>query len=375
MDRRTALKLPLALSAGVMLARMPSASAAPGRWSAQQANNWYRGQGWLIGSNYLPATAINQLEMFQPNTFDLQRINTELGWARLSGFNTMRVFLHDQLWAADRRGFSNRLSQFVGVAARNRIKPMFVFFDSCWDPHPKAGQQPAPRRGIHNSGWAQSPGADRIDDRAYRRVLQEYVTSVMTQFRNDDRVLAWDVWNEPDNMAKQYASVERSDKLDRVADLLPQVFSWARAVNPRQPITSGVWDGSWADPSGRTEIQNVQLTNSDIVTFHSYDNPTGFNNRVDELAPEGRPILCTEYMARQEGSTVQGILPVAKRRNVGVYNWGLVAGKSQTYYPWDSWDNPYSEIPRMWFHDLLRPDGRPYQNAEIQTVQKLTGRG
>ncbi|HLR98545.1 MAG TPA: cellulase family glycosylhydrolase [Mycolicibacillus parakoreensis] len=374
MRRRTALKLPLAVGAGVMLASMPHARAAPTRWTADQANRWYRAQGWLVGSNYVPATAINQLEMFQPATFDARRINTELNWARLCGFNTMRVFLHDQLWAADKRGFTSRLSQFLGIAARNRIKPMLVFFDSCWDPHPKAGAQRAPRRGIHNSGWAQSPGADRIDDKAYRAVLREYVTSVMTQFRNDDRVLAWDVWNEPDNMAKQYASVERSDKLTQVADLLPQVLSWARSVGVRQPITSGVWDGSWADPSGRTEIQNVQLTNSDVITFHSYDHPSGFSNRIDELEPQGRPILCTEYMARQEGSTVQGILPVAKRRNVGVYNWGLVAGKSQTYYPWDSWDSPYSSIPKVWFHDLLRPDGKPHQNAEIQAVQRLTGR-
>lgn len=371
--RRTALKLPLVLGAGAMLTRVPRASAAPTRWAADQANRWYQSQGWLVGSNYLPATAINQLEMFQANTFDAQRINAELNWARLCGLNTMRVFLHDQLWAADRTGFQNRLSQFVGIAARNRIKPMLVFFDSCWDPHPKAGQQRAPRRGVHNSGWAQSPGADRIDDKVYQQLLRQYVTAVMTQFRNDDRILAWDLWNEPDNMAKQYARVERSDKLQQVANLLPQVFSWARAVGVRQPITSGVWDGSWSDPSARTEIQSIQLDNSDIITFHSYDNPTGFDNRITELAPQGRPILCTEYMARQEGSTVQGILPVAKRRNVGVYNWGLVAGKSQTYYPWDSWDNPYSSIPSVWFHDLLRPDGRPHQSAEIQTVQRLTG--
>lgn len=357
-----------------MLARMPSATAGPGRWPADAANRWYRGQGWLVGSNYLPATAINQFEMFQPDTFDPQRINTELGWARICGFNTMRVFLHDQLWAADRAGFQNRLGQFVNIAARNRIRPMLVFFDSCWDPHPKAGRQRAPRRGVHNSGWVQSPGADRIDDKAYQRQLREYVTAVMTQFRNDDRVLAWDLWNEPDNRAKQYAGVERSDKLAQVANLLPQVFAWAREVNPRQPLTSGVWEGTWSDPGARTEIQNIQLANSDIITFHSYDHPTGFANRIAELAPLGRPILCTEYLARPEGSTVQGILPVAKRSNVGMYNWGLVAGKSQTYYPWDSWDHPYSSVPDVWFHDLLRPDGRPYQNAEIQAVQKLTGR-
>ena len=79
--------------------------------------------------------------MFAPETFDPARINTELGWARFYGLNSVRVFLHDQLWAADQRGFQSRLAQFVDIAARNRVKPLFVFFDSCWDPQPKLGRQ------------------------------------------------------------------------------------------------------------------------------------------------------------------------------------------------------------------------------------------
>jgi hypothetical protein len=372
--RRTALKLPLLLTAGAALTRVPRVSAEAARWSPDAANRWYAAQGWLVGANYLPATAINQLEMFQPNTFDPQRINTELGWARRCGFNSVRVFLHDQLWAADRAGFQNRLAQFVNVASRNRIKPLFVFFDSCWDPLPRSGQQREPWPGVHNSGWAQSPGAERLGDSGYTRVLYDYVTGVITQFRNDDRVLGWDLWNEPDNPAKVYRKVERSDKQELVADLLPQVFNWARAAGPRQPLTSGVWQGEWSDQQRRSAIAEIQLQNSDIVTFHSYAKPSGFDNRVDELASWGRPILCTEYMARPEGSTISGILPVAKQRNVGVFNWGLVAGKSQTYYPWDSWDHPYTDVPKVWFHDLLRPNGRPFQDTEIRTIQSLTAR-
>ena len=227
--------------------------------------------------------------MFQPGTYDPRRIDTELGWARLHGLNTVRVFLHDQLWAQDSRGFQTRLAQFVNITSRHRIKPLFVLFDSCWDPHPQVGRQHAPTPGVHNSGWVQGPGADRIDDKSYTRTLQDYVTGVMTQFRNDDRVLGWDVWNEPDNPAPQYASVERGDKLDRVADLLPQVFTWARAVDVRQPLTSGVWDGEWADASSRTTIQNIQLANSDVISFHSYAGPSTFESRIGELTPHGRP--------------------------------------------------------------------------------------
>lgn len=374
MERRTALKLPLLLAAGAALSRVPRASAEEaGRWSPDRANRWYQAQGFLVGANYIPANAINQFEMFQPDTFDPRRIDTELGWARYYGHNTARVFLHDQLWTQDPRGFQARLGQFVDIAARHRIKPLFVFFDSCWDPHPKAGRQRAPRPGVHNSGWAQSPGADRLGDPRYVQVMHDYVTAVLTQFRSDDRVLGWDLWNEPDNPAHQYQSTERSDKEQLVTNLLPQIFRWARAVDPSQPLTSGVWHGDWGEPKGRTPISDIQLANADVVSFHSYAEPAGFESRIGELTPLGRPIICTEYMARPRGSTVESILPVAKRHNVGAINWGLVAGKTQTYFPWDSWDHPYTAVPKVWFHDLLRPDGRAFQDSEGQTIRKLAG--
>ena len=381
MYRRTVLKLPLMLAAGSALAHAPRASAEPAprssgeitRWSADRANRWYQAQGWLVGANFITSNAINQLEMFQPGTYDARRIDTELGWARSAGLNSVRVFLHDQLWAQDARGFLMHLAQFVNIAARHRIKPLFVFFDSCWDPFPRLGPQRAPRPGVHNSGWVQSPGAEHLGDPGYTRVLRDYVTGVLTQFRNDDRVLGWDLWNEPDNPARVYSKIERKDKQERVAELLPQVFLWARSVDPSQPLTSGVWRGDWGEPAGRSPISAMQLDNADVITFHCYAEPAGFESRITELAPLGRPIICTEYMARPQGSTVESILPVAKRHNVGAFNWGLVAGKTQTYFPWDSWDHPYTALPKVWFHDLLLPDGRPYRDSEIQAIRGLSG--
>jgi len=370
-QRRTALKLPLALAAATALSRTPRASAEAGRWPADRAHNWYQAQGWLVGVNYTTSTAINQLEMFQAGTYDPRRIDNELGAARFHGFNTVRVFLHDQLWAQDRAGFQSRLAQFVGIAARHGIKPLFVLFDSCWDPFPRIGRQRAPRPGVHNSGWVQGPGAEHIDDPRYAGVMQEYVTGVLSQFRNDDRVLGWDLWNEPDNPAREYRKVERKDKLDRVAALLPQVFRWARAVDPVQPLTSGVWQGNWGDPGARSAIAGIQLDNADVITFHSYAPPGEFEGRIGELAPLGRPIICTEYLARSLGSTVEGILPIARRHNVGAFNWGLVAGKTQTYFPWSSWDHPATAVPKQWFADLLQPDGRPFADGEVQTIRKL----
>ncbi|TQK29602.1 hypothetical protein FBY28_2610 [Arthrobacter sp. SLBN-53] len=373
--RRTLLKVPLlAAPVAAALPATPTASAAvAGRWSTDRAHRWFRAQGWLVGANYITSNAINQLEMFQAKTFDPARIDNELRMARSIGLNTVRVFLHDQLWTQDRVGFHRRLGQFVDIAAKHGIRPLLVLFDSCWDPLPRSGPQRAPTRGVHNSGWVQSPGAERLDDRRYRQVLQEYVIRVISQFRNDNRVLGWDLWNEPDNPAAVYAKTERKDKPELVAELLPQVFRWARTVDPVQPLTTGVWEGEWRDAARRSEMASIQLDLADVLSFHSYDNPAGFERRIEELQPWGRPMMCTEYLARTEGSTIEGVLPVAKRRHVGAYTWGLVAGKTQTYLPWDSWDKPYLDPPREWFHDLIFDDGWPYRPREIDTLRSLTG--
>jgi hypothetical protein len=372
LPRRAALKIPALVAAGAVLLQAPAASAEPGRWSPDRAQRWYRAQDRLVGANFITSDSINQLEMFQPDTYDAARIDAEMRIAGLIGLNTVRVFLHDQLWTQDRAGFQLRLAQLVGCAARYGIKPLFVLFDSCWDPLPRLGPQHAPRPGVHNSGWVQSPGAERLGDPSYTRVMRDYVLGVIRQFRNDDRVLGWDLWNEPDNPADVYRTVERPDKAELIARLLPQVFRWARTVDPIQPLTSAVWQGEWADPARRSAIASIQLDNSDVITFHSYAEPAEFEARIAELAPLNRPMICTEYLARTMGSTIEGILPIAHRHNVGVYNWGLIAGKTQTYLPWDSWDHPYLIPPKEWFHDLVLPDGKPYSVDEVHSIRKLT---
>src|SRR5579864_2480427 len=127
-------------------------------WTPRQANDWYLRQSWMLGANYIPASAINQLEMWQAQTFDPARIDKELGWAESIGMNTMRVFLHDLPWQQDAAGFQKRIDQFLRIASQHHIRPMFVLFDSCWQPLPHLGKQPEPKPGVHNSGWVQSPG-------------------------------------------------------------------------------------------------------------------------------------------------------------------------------------------------------------------------
>jgi hypothetical protein len=147
-------------------------------------------------------------------------------------------------------------------------------------------------------------------------------------------------------------------------------------VHPTQPLTSGVWDGNWSDPAKERSTTKIQLGESDVITFHNYDWPEGFEARILELKPLGRPIICTEYMARGNGSTFDGSLPIAKKYNVGAINWGLVAGKTQTYFPWDSWERPYvREQPTIWFHEVFKQDDTPYRQREVDLIRELTGRG
>ncbi len=178
--------------------RCRPASAAE-RWTEQQAHEWYNRQPWLVGANYIPANAINQLEMWQADSFDPATIDKELGWAQSIGMNTMRVYLHNLLWEQDAKGFKQRIDAFLAIAAKHNIKPIFVLFDSCWDPEPKLGPQHPPIPGVHNSGWVQAPGRARLEDASGYPKLREYVQGVVGAFAKDDRILAWDVWNEPDN--------------------------------------------------------------------------------------------------------------------------------------------------------------------------------
>ena len=351
--------------------------AGPPRWTAEAANAWYEKQPWLVGSNYLPSNAINELEMWQAATFSPKRIDTELGWAESIGMNTMRVFLHDQVWQRNSAGFKKRIDTFLTIAKAHNIKPMFVLFDSCWDPQPKLGPQRKPRPGVHNSGWVQSPGSAALQDEAQYPRLRAYVEGVVGAFANDERILAWDVWNEPDNKNESaYGKVELKNKIELVEALLPLVYAWARGVQPKQPLTSGIWHEDPATPEKLSPMAKIQLDLSDVISFHNYDPPEKFSAEVKWLETYGRPILCTEYMARPRGSTFEAILPVAKDAKVAAINWGFVAGKSQTYLPWDSWQNPYvNRQPPVWFHDVFKANGDAYKVEEIGFIRGITGMG
>lgn len=327
------------------------------RWTTEKANDWYAKQGWLRGCNFQPSSAINQLEMFQAASFDAATIDRELGWAEELGFNVMRVYLHHLLWTADREGFKKRLNTYLEISSKHKIKTLFVFFDDCWNDTAWVGKQPEPKKGVHNSGWVRDPGTMVYSYPDTVKTLEAYVKDVLTTFRYDERVLMWDLYNEPGN----------SGQFEKSFSLLRQVFRWARQVNPSQPITAGLWNNDekyW-------NLNAFQLEQSDVITYHNYSSLEDHRNAIDTLRKYGRPMICTEYMARRNGSTFQTIMPLLKVENVGAINWGFVSGKTNTIFAWDTPIKDGKE-PSLWFHDIFRRDHSPFSAEEVKFIKKMT---
>ncbi len=346
----------LTISSSFLIAQaQESVKVFPGRWSVEKANAWYAKQPFFVGCNYIPNNAINELEMWQPDTWSPQVIDKELGWAEGLGMNIIRVFLHNIAYEQDTQGYFKRIDEFLQIADKHHIKVMFVLYDSCWNDDPKPGKQPEPKVGIHNSGWLRCPGTKMLFDSRTWPKLEAYTKGIIGRFANDNRIILWDLFNEPSNNGYN----------DAVMPLLQKAFEWARAANPSQPLSSG-W---WTDHPMSNEFM---FANSDIITFHNYRDPQSLETQIKELqARFQRPLICTEYMARKHKSTFQGCLPIFKKYKVGAINWGLVKGKTNTVYAWDE-PMPNGEEPKLWFHDIFRADGSVYNQEEVDAIRTAT---
>ncbi|MFX0555894.1 glycoside hydrolase family 2 TIM barrel-domain containing protein [Maribacter sp. CXY002] len=325
------------------------------RWSKEKAQLWSNNQPWLRGANFNPSTAINQLEFWQEETFDPDTIDEELGWAEAIGLNCMRVYLHHVAWEVDNSGFKDRLNTYLSIADKHGIATIFVFFDDCWNPTYEAGMQPEPKPGVHNSGWVRDPGDLLYTSKDLITTLEAYTKDILETFKNDQRIILWDLYNEPGNSGYKNKSLP----------LLKNVFNWAREIGPSQPITSGVWNLEL------TDLNKFQVEHSDIITYHNYNDEIEHQQAIDTLNRYERPMICTEYMARRNNSLFTNIMPILKEQNIGAINWGLVAGKSNTKYAWDE-PIPDGSEPELWFHEIFRKDGSAYKQEEVDLIKNLT---
>ncbi len=332
------------------------AAGAHTRWQQEKAWDWYNRQPWLVGCNFVPSTAANDVEMWQEETYDPETIDRELGLAAELGFNTCRVFLNAVVWEADPEGLARRFEAFLSIAARHGVRVMPVLLDDCnfAGEEAVAGKRYEPTPGVQNGCWVASPPASVVRDRAKWGPVEAYVRDLVGRHARDTRVLLWDLYNEPGN------SGLANDSLP----LVEAAFDWARDAGATQPLTIGVWGGT-------PELSERQIELSDIVSFHRYGDRDSLAEAIAQHKAHGRPVVCTEWMARTLGSKWEADLPLFRRERVGCCSWGLVNGRTQTQWPWGS--PAGAPEPEVWFHDLLHPDGNPYDPREVQAIGVESG--
>lgn len=332
-------------------------------WPIERVDEWYRRQPWIVGFNYLPRTAVNWTEQWQAESFDLATIEEELGWAERIGFNALRTNLQFLVWREDPAGLRARLDRFLGAAARRGLRSLLCLFDDCAfsGREPYLGPQDPPVPGVHNSGGAASPGRERVRDRAAWPELERYVRELVSHFRDDERLLGWDLYNEPGNEMVFTRPPQRHPDgplAPHSLALAEASFGWARAERPSQPLTTGIWGPKWQE----RETRLVEL--SDFVSFHDYLPQGPLAAKVEALRAAGRPLVCTEWLARGLGSRAETHLPYFERERIGCFHWGLVNGRTQTHLPWPGLEALANY--GLWHHDLLHADGSPYDAAEIE---------
>ncbi|MCQ2181767.1 MAG: hypothetical protein MJY50_06895 [Bacteroidales bacterium] len=335
---------------------------ADGRWSAEYARQWYEDMEWPVGCDYIPAYAGNQLQMWGAGTWDPEAIDRELGWAEDLGFNTVRIFLHHKLWEDDRDGFFSRIDEFLEIADSHDISSLVTLFTNGGSEERFIGEDISPVKGIHNSIWAQTPGKTIINDPSRWSLVERYEKDVLKTFGKDDRIIAWCLYNEPENVPEC-----------NTLPLMKKVFEWAFEIRPSQPVTATVITNPFTRKVKyyeRFPIITYACEHSDIISYHCYDSTEEHEAFLKMLEPFGRPVFCTEYMARTRGCTLQSTLPLLKGHKVAAYNFGLVNGATQCHYEWNTVEDgvkvPFEQEPELWFHDLLNPDGSARYPEEIE---------
>ena len=354
------------------------------KWSAQRANDWWAARSWVCGFNFLPSSAVNFLEMWTADTFDRDTIARELKWAADFGFNAVRTNLHYLVWKHDRNGLMERFEWFLDTAFKAGLETMPVLFDDCGFGgfEPEYGPQPEPVKNIHNSRAVANPGRAAVMDRAQWPDFKRYFQDVMLSHRDDPRILLWDLYNEPGNLmifikAGPFAEFDHA-LTEHSRDLMLASFDWAREINPAHPLSVAAWrtpPAGYDAPAFDNEIDRLALEHSDVITFHAYCNRDAAEVYIDQLSKLGRPMMSTEWMARTIDSKIEDQLDLYHSRKVGCFNWGLVRGRTQTHLPWPhTLELLHGEIVHegAWFHDLIRPDGQPYDAAEARHVSALT---
>lgn len=345
-------------------------------WSKERIWEWYNARPWIRGCNYMSADCANRMDQWQAEGFEerLQTTDEELALAHEIGFNSIRIIPEFFIWQQDHDGFMERFERYLQVAHKHGISCMVVFGNDCMPPKEEAlkrfrlGKQEFALgyhggRKVSQHGVLNEPGYHLLDEPELAAQHYEWVREIITKYKDDERILIWDLFNEPGNSRRGSMSLPH----------LKKFFEIAREINPIQPLTSCVW--RMGDMPDFCEIEQFALENSDIISYHDYNSYAKNVEIIHFLKKLGRPIVCTEWLARCMQNNVEEMFPLFFLEKVGCYNWGFVAGKYQTFEPWEHVWSDLEKNPNLnfdftkWFHDLYRPSLRPYNPKEIEIIK------
>jgi hypothetical protein len=175
----------------------------------------------------------------------------------------------------------------------------------------------------------------------------------MKQFKRDSRVLYWDLYNTAGN----------SELWEVTLPLMDQTFQWARDVNPEQPLAVAAWTKFGSAMSAR------MLERSDLVSFQSFDNEQQVAAIIELLQRYKRPMICSDWLLRQQDNRFDNILPLFAVHRVGWFNHGLANGKTQAWIQQKLYRS--KRDPELWQHDVLKADGTAYNAKEVELIQNF----
>lgn len=355
------------------------------QWSIEEINAWYDAQPWLTGFNFYPSTTINQTEIWQE--YDHARvfadIGKELSLAKSIGFNCLRTILPFELWQRCPEVFFRHLEEYLALCADFGIRVMPVLFDDCCVPRERYqpmvfGKQPDPEPGYFGGSsvtcfeTTNSAGYTLIDDEGMDVQVENYIRQLMEHFRNDDRILVWNVWNEPGN----------SNRGSQSLPMMTKVFGWLRQYDASQPLAADLFsagcdfpDEYLCKPRVETEIELAAVALSDIISYHYYGDYLHMRQFIQKLKEYQRPLLCTEWLHRPMRSFIQTHLPLLKRERVGSFMFGFVNGKSQFNEVWEYLKERKDMDTTLWMHDIFHSNFVPYDQEEIDVIKQCNLEG
>ena len=374
-------------------AALVASAARNGPWTKEQAWEWYSRQPWMRGCNYMPASCANRVDQWQEMGCEerFAEMERELKLAQSIGFNTLRILIEEQgfaVWCAEHDGFMARLERMLALLDKYGMhkygmRMILVLGNDCSRPKeiwsfPKTGPQPCDwgyhggRKRSQHGSFPGAVGYTCVDDPELREKFFAMCEEVMTKYRTDRRIAFWNIWNEPGNGNRR--------KPEHVA-LIRRLFELAWKIDPVQPLAADVWAGHYGmSPKDANKSQVLAGELSDIISYHCYGDYETQVRILSKLKRHyGRPLVNTEWLARIKHNDVFTAYPLYFIEGVGCTCWGFVAGKYQTYEPWESmWRQVEDGKPEAekydftkWFHDLYRPSLRPYDPKEIGLIKRF----